>query len=164
MSEKLAAEKDRVVIFHYVLRDTDGTELESSHGGDAMAALMGHGNVMAGVEEAMAGRTGGEHLEVTLTPEQAFGERRENWQQRVQKKHVPKASRLRPGMQTQLQTNDGPRVVTVVKVGSSVVDVDLNHPFAGKTLTFAIDLVDVREASADELAHGHAHGVGGHHH
>lgn len=164
MSDKLAAEKDHVVSFHYVLSETGGAELESSRGGDPMAALIGHGNMMAGVEGALLGRSAGEQFEVTLQPEETFGERRDNWTQRIQKKLVPKGKRLRPGMQVQLQTDDGPRVVTVAKVGSSVVDVDLNHPFAGKTLVFAIEVLDVREASAEELAHGHAHGVGGHHH
>lgn len=164
MSDNLAAEKDRVVSFHYVLSEVDGAELESSRSGDPMAALIGHGNMMEGLEAALLGRTAGEQFDVTLQPEQTFGERREDWQQRIQKKHVPKGSRLRPGGQIQLQTDDGPRLVTVVKVGSSVVDVDLNHPFAGKTLVFAIELLEVRAASAEELAHGHAHGAGGHHH
>jgi len=164
MSDKLTAEKDRVVSFHYVLTEVEGARLESSSGGEPMAALIGHGNMMEGLEAALLGRTAGEQFEVALAPEQTFGERRDDWTQRIQKKHVPKGTRLRPGAQIQLQTDDGPRLVTVVKVGSSVVDVDLNHPFAGKTLVFAIELLEVREASEEEIAHGHAHGAGGHHH
>lgn len=164
MSDALVAAKDHVVSFHYVLSEAEGAELESSRGGDPMTALLGHDNMLAGVEAALLGRRAGEQFEVTLAPEETFGDRRENWTQRLQKKLVPKGKRLRPGMQIQLQTDDGPRLVTVVKVGSSVVDVDLNHPFAGKSLVFAIELLEVREASAEELAHGHAHGVGGHHH
>ena len=164
MNELLKAEKDRVASFHYVLSDEQGAELESSRSGDPVAALIGHGNVMPGLEAALEGRERGAHFEVTLAPDKAFGERQDDWVQRIQKKLVPRAARLRPGMPIQLQTEDGLRNVTVVKVGGSVIDVDLNHPYAGKTVTFAIELVDVREASSEELAHGHAHGAGGHHH
>jgi FKBP-type peptidyl-prolyl cis-trans isomerase SlyD len=164
MTENLAAAKDRVVSFHYTLRDSEGTELESSRGGEPMAALLGHENVMAGLEAALMEHLAGDAFEVTLSPEQAFGARRDGWVQRVSKKHVPKAARLKPGMIAQLPTDSGPRAVRVVKVGSSVVDVDLNHPYAGQTVTFAVELVSVREATPEELAHGHAHGAGGHHH
>jgi len=164
MTDSLAAAKDRVVSFHYTLHDSAGAKLESSRGNDPMAALIGHGNVMAGLEAAFTEHVAGDVFEVTLAPDQAFGERREGWVQRVSKKHLPKAPRLKPGMLTQLPTETGPRPVRVVKVGSSVVDVDLNHPYAGETVTFAVELVAVREATAEELAHGHAHGAGGHHH
>ena len=164
MTDKLKAEKDRVVSFHYAVSEVEGQQLESSRQGEPMAALIGHDNMMPDLEAALLGRTAGETFDVTLAPEQTFGERRDDWTQRIQKKHVPKGTRLRPGLAITLRTDDGPRLVTVVKVGSSVVDVDLNHPFAGKTLTFAVELLDVREASEEEIAHGHAHGVGGHHH
>ncbi|MFM8355516.1 MAG: peptidylprolyl isomerase [Gammaproteobacteria bacterium] len=101
---------------------------------------------------------------MALNPEQAFGERREDFVQRLSKKYLQNAARLKPGMQTTLQTKDGPRTVTVLKVGGKVVDVDLNHPLAGLALNFDLEVVDVRAATAEELAHGHAHGAGGHHH
>ena len=164
MAESLPADTDRVVTFHYALSDEQGQALGGSRGEEPVAALLGHGNVMPGLEKALVGRTVGEQFEVTLPPDQAFGERREDWVQRVSKKYVRQASRLRPGMQTELQTDEGMRTVTVVKVGSSVLDVDLNHPLAGRTIRFSVDIVDVREASDDERAHGHAHGAGGHHH
>ncbi len=97
MTDNLAAAKDRVVSFHYTLHDSARTELESSRGGDPMAALMGHGNVMAGLEAAFTDHMAGDVFEVTLSPEQAFGERREDWVQRVSKKHLPKAPRVKPG-------------------------------------------------------------------
>ena len=93
----------------------------------------------------------------------AYGEKRDGLSQRIPKKHFG-AQKLEPGMQVVLQTNFGPRAVTIQKVGMSVVDVDLNHPMAGKDLDFDIEVVEVREASAEELAHGHVHGEGGHHH
>ena len=164
MNDSMAADKDRVVAFHYVLSDEHGKELGSSRGEEPVAALVGHGNVMPGLEKALVGRTAGDKFEVTLPPDQAFGERREDWVQRVSKKYVRQAGRLKPGMQTELQTNEGMRTVTIVKVGNSVLDVDLNHPLAGRTIRFAVEISDVREASAEELTHGHAHGAGGHHH
>lgn len=93
----------------------------------------------------------------------AYGERRDGLTQRVPKKHFGN-QRLVPGQQVVLQTNFGPRAVTIQKVGMSVVDVDLNHPMAGKDLHFDVEIVDVREASPEEIEHGHVHGEGGHHH
>ena len=131
----LTVARDRVVRFHYVIRDDEGAELESTRDGEPLAVLQGRGNVLRGVEEALEGRRAGERLEVTLPPEQAFGARREDWTQRVPKKYLPDAKRLKPGAATVLRTREGPRPVTVVKVGSKVVDVDLNHPRAGMTRT-----------------------------
>ena len=91
------------------------------------------------------------------------GERREGLSQRIPKKHFGE-QKLEPGMQVVLQTNFGPRAVTIEKVGMSVVDVDLNHPMAGKDLHFDVEIVDVREATPEEAEHGHVHGEGGHHH
>ena len=105
-----------------------------------------------------------DRFDVIVPPEQGYGARRENYEQRVPKKYFRDADHLKPGMMTVLRTEDGYRQVTVLKVGSSVVDVDLNHPMAGQTLHFAIEVVDIRDATAEELEHGHVHGPGGHHH
>lgn len=156
-------EKNRVVSFHYSVREAGGEELESSRGRDPIAFLYGHGGIIPGLEPAFEGKAAGDSFEVTVAPEQAYGARRENLTQRIPKKHFGKAH-LAPGATVVLQTNQGPRMVVVQKVGMSVVDVDLNHPMAGKTLQFAIDVAEVREASEEEIAHGHAHGAGGHAH
>ncbi|MDH3643364.1 MAG: peptidylprolyl isomerase [Gammaproteobacteria bacterium] len=157
-------ERDRVVRFHYVIRNESGDELESTRDDEPLAILHGRGNVMGGIEEALAGHETGDRFEVTLAPEQAFGPRRDDWTQRVSKKYFPNAARLKPGMQTTLQTDDGVRPVTVIKVGGKVIDVDLNHPRAGQTLIFDLDVIEVREATSEERAHRHVHGPGGHHH
>jgi FKBP-type peptidyl-prolyl cis-trans isomerase SlyD len=125
--------------------------------------LVGHGNIIPGLENAMEGHEAGDKFEVDVAAADAYGEKREGLSQRVPKKHFGN-QRLEPGMQVVLQTNFGPRAVTIEKVGMSVVDVDLNHPMAGKNLHFAIGIADVREASPEELEHGHVHGEGGHHH
>ena len=159
-------EKDRIVRFHYSLTDATGAALESSHDGEPMAYLYGHGGMIEGLENALLGRDSGEKFTVTLAPEEAYGKRVEGSFQRIPIKHlqVKKNARLAPGMVVQVQTEQGLRQVTVVKPGKFNVDVDTNHPWAGKTLTFTVEVVDVAEATPEELAHGHAHGAGGHQH
>ena len=156
-------EKDRVVRFHYAVNEAAAhangeTAIETSKEREPLAILFGHGNIIPGLEKAMEGKEKGESFAAD-----AYGELREGLSQRVPKKHFGD-QRLAPGMQVVLNTNFGPRAVTIQKVGMSVVDVDLNHPMAGKDLHFDVEIVDVREASAEELEHGHVHGEGGHHH
>ena len=156
-------EKDRVVLFHYSVAEQGKDSIESSEGRGPLAILIGHGNIIPGLEKAMEGHAAGDKFGVDVAAADAYGEKREGLTQRVPKKHFG-AQRLEPGMQVVLNTNFGPRAVTIEKVGMSVVDVDLNHPMAGKDLHFDIEIVEVREASAEELEHGHVHGEGGHHH
>lgn len=157
-------EKDRVVRFHYAVAEAGQEPMESSKAvGEPLAILFGRGQIIPGLEKAMEGREAGENFTAAVTASDAYGERREGLGQRIPKKHFG-TQKLEPGMQVVLQTNFGPRAVTIEKVGMSVVDVDLNHPMAGKDLEFDIEIVDVREASEEELAHGHVHGEGGHQH
>lgn len=164
MSDSATAERDRVVRFHYRISDEAGRPVEQSPDGEPALALLGHGNLMQGLEAAMLGRRAGERFSVSLGPDKAFGTPREGWSQRVSKKHFPKGSRFQPGARLRLHTDQGARTVTVIKVGNKFVDVDLNHPLAGQTVTFDVELLEVRDATAEERAHGHAHGDGGHHH
>jgi FKBP-type peptidyl-prolyl cis-trans isomerase SlyD len=156
-------EKDRVVRFHYTVAEQGQEALESSQGNDPLAILIGHGNIIPGLEKAMEGHEDGDTFAVDVAAVDAYGEKRDGLTQRVPKKHF-EGQRLEPGMQVILNTNHGQRAVTIQKVGMSVVDVDLNHPMAGKDLHFDITIVDVRAATEEELAHGHVHGDGGHHH
>lgn len=157
-------EKDRVVRFHYAVAEMGQAAVENSkEAGEPIAILFGHGNIIPGLEKAMDGREAGDSFKTTVPAAEAYGEKREGLSQRIPKKHFG-AQKLEPGMQVVLQTNFGPRAVTIEKVGMSVVDVDLNHPMAGKDLDFDIEIVEVREASEEELAHGHVHGEGGHQH
>lgn len=156
-------EDNNVVRFHYTVSEAGRGKIESSREVEPMSVLIGHGNIIPGLESAMRGREAGDTFGVTVTPDQAYGERREGLVQRVPRKHF-KGAKLNPGMQVVLPTEQGQRAMTVKKVGISVVDVDLNHPMAGKTLDFDVEILDVREASAEELSHRHAHGDGGHQH
>ncbi len=156
-------EKDRVVRFHYTVSEVGQEPIESSKDRDPLVILFGHGNIIPGLENAMLDKRAGENFGVDVKAAEAYGEYREGLGQRVPKKHFGTA-KLAPGMQVVLQTNFGPRAVTVQKVGMSVVDVDLNHPMAGKDLHFDVEIVEVREANPEEIEHGHVHGDGGHHH
>ena len=156
-------EDNSVVRFHYTVSEPGQGPLESSREIEPLSVLIGHGNIIGGLESALKGREAGESFEVTVGPGDAYGDRREGLVQRVPRKHF-KGAKLAPGMQVMLPTDQGQRAMTVKKVGISVVDVDLNHPMAGKTLTFDVEILDVREASAEEISHKHAHGDGGHQH
>ena len=156
-------EDNRVVRFHYTVSEAGQGQIESSREMEPVSALIGHGNLLSGLEAAMKDREAGDRFEVTLAPDQAYGPHREGLEQRVPRKHF-KGARLAPGMQVTLPTDQGPRAMTIKKVGMSVVDVDLNHPMAGKTLAFDVEVIDVREATPDEIAHRHVHGEGGHQH
>ena len=153
-----------VARFHYTLKDEAGKEIESSQGSDPLAYLHGFKNMLVGVEKALAGKEAGDKFSVTLQPEEAYGERQEDALQRVPVKHLQGAGKWQPGMTALVHTEQGERQVTVVKVGKFMVTVDINPPLAGKVLTFDLEVVDVREATAEEIEHGHAHGVGGHQH
>lgn len=156
-------EKDRVVRFHYSVAEVGQEPIETSEGRDPLVILIGHGNIIPGLEKAMMDKEAGEKISVDVSAADAYGERREGLTQRVPKKHFG-TTKLVAGQQVVLQTNFGPRAVTVQKIGMSVVDVDLNHPMAGKDLHFEVEIVEVREAAAEEIAHGHVHGDGGHQH
>lgn len=154
---------DSVVQIHYHLSDENGL-IEDSSSGQPLLYLHGHQNMLPAIENALAGKTVGDNLELVLAPKDAYGERDENAIQSVQVKHLKGAKKWAPGMTAVLETAQGHRQVKIVKVGMFKADVDVNHPLAGKTLTFKLKVVDVRAATAEEIAHGHAHGVGGHNH
>lgn len=160
-------EKNKVVSFHYRLSESNEV-VEDSRQGEPITYLHGHSGLIKGLENALEGKQAGDHISVTVPPEQGYGERRENSQQRVSINHIVNPTRgkvkYKPGMVVQLNTKNGPQPVEILKVGLKTLDVDTNHPLAGKTLLFDIDVIEVRDATAEELAHGHAHGAGGHAH
>jgi len=154
-------EDKKFVSFHYTLRDEHGELLESSREGDPMTYLHGAGNIIPGLEKALVGKVAGDQFEASVEPAEAYGERDENGVQRIPAKHFKQAGRLEPGQMVVLQTRQGPRQVKVVKVGRFNVDIDTNHPMAGLSLTFDVEVTDVRDATAEEVTHGHVHGPGG---
>lgn len=161
----MSIKQNDVVTLHFTVNDPlTGEELESTRGDEALAVLQGSGTLPEKVEAALLGKAGGETLTVDLSASEAFGPRKEGAQQRISKKHFKQLGKIQKGDILPLRTENGVEVVTVLKVGHSVVDVDMNHPFAGKDLRYSLEILDVREATPEEIEHGHAHGPGGHHH
>jgi len=160
----MIAEKDKVVTFHYMLKNADGEQMESSHDGDPITYLHGANNIVTGLEKAMEGHAIKDSFTATLEPEEAYGVRNENNIQRVPLKRLKGIGKISVGQVLNLQTNKGQVQVTVLKVGRFNVDVDGNHPLAGQQLTFDVEVADIREASKEELEHRHVHGPGGHQH
>jgi len=155
---------DRVVTIHYTLKNDSGTVLDSSAGGEPLAYIQGHGNLVSGLEKALEGKEHGSSLVVVVAPAEGYGERDEALIQRVPKRTLQGSGDIKKGMQFQARTDDGMRLFTVTAVIGDMVTLDGNHPLADQTLHFDIEVVGVREATAEELEHGHVHGAGGHHH
>ncbi len=159
---------DTVVSFFYTLRNAEGDVLESNEDDQPMVYLHGHNNMIPGLEAAMLGKQAGDSFDITLQPEDAYGERDEGQVLKVPVKHLQGLSKgersWKAGMVALVETDQGPRHVTVLKPGRFMVQVDTNHPLAGQTLSYAIRIDSLRQAEAGEIAHGHAHGPGGHHH
>ncbi|MDC8011842.1 FKBP-type peptidyl-prolyl cis-trans isomerase [Tahibacter soli] len=159
----MIAEKDKIVSFHYSLTDESGEVVDSSQTrGVPLSVLLGHGNIIPAMDKALVGKTAGDKFEVVAAPDEAYGPRNDDAKQRVPKKYFQNGAKLKAGDVTVLALKQGgQRVVTVLKVGMTAIDVDLNHPLAGQTLKFDVEVVSVRDPDESELAHGHAHGDGG---
>jgi FKBP-type peptidyl-prolyl cis-trans isomerase SlyD len=156
----LIADK-KVASFHYTLCNEQGEQIESSRERQPMTYLHGARNIIPGLETALAGKAAGDQFQVTIAPAEAYGERRADGIQRIPAKHFRDPKHLRPGQRVSIQTRQGELPATVVKVGRFNVDVDTNHPLAGQTLTFDVEVTAVRDATAEEISHGHVHGPGG---
>lgn len=150
-----------VVAFHYTMTDESGEVVETSRDGEAATFLFGHRQMIESLEGSMLGKEKGETYSITLPPELAYGILRPNSQMRVGMKNLQFEGKLEPGMMVPLITKEGLRPVTVVKVGKFNVDIDTNHPLAGKVLTFDVEIVDVRESTDEERKHGHVHSPDG---
>jgi len=160
----MIAEKNKAVSFHYTLKNSAGEEMETSREKEPMVYLHGANNIITGLEKAMEGHTVKDTFTATLEPEDAYGIRNEKNVQRVPLKRLKGIGKISVGQILNLKTNKGQVQVTVLKVGRFNVDVDGNHPLAGVQLTFDVEIMDIRDATEDEIKHGHAHGPGGHQH
>lgn len=156
--------ENTVVVIDYTLTDNAGSVIDSSEGAGPLAYLHGAGNIIPGLEAALAGKQAGDEVKATIEPEQAYGERHEQLKQDVPRELFSGVDDVQAGMQFQSETDQGPVLVTVVEVNEETVTVDGNHPLAGMQLNFDVTIREVREATAEELDHGHVHGEGGHQH
>ncbi len=156
--------ENKVASIHYTLKDDAGQVLDSSSEGQPLTYLQGFGNIIPGLEQEMAGKSVGDKFEVTVEPEDAYGFRQDEMIQAVPRSAFDGVDNIEVGMRFQAQTANGPVPVVVTQVEDEQITVDGNHPLAEMKLHFSVEVVDVREASAEELQHGHAHGPGGHDH
>lgn len=156
--------KDKVVSIDYTLTDPQGQVLDTSKGRGPLSYIQGAGNIIPGLESALEGKQSGDQLKTTIPPEQAYGPKDPKMVQAVPRSSFQGVPDIQPGMQFQASGQGQTRVVTVVEVKGDQVMVDANHPLAGVALTFDVKVVEVRDANAEELSHGHVHGPAGHHH
>lgn len=155
--------RQKVVNIHYTLTSQEGEVLDSSQGGEPLAYLHGANNIIPGLEKALEGHEAGSEIDVNVPAEEAFGERQPELIQSVPRSQFPDEVTPEVGMQFQAQTPMGPQTVIVVDLSEETVTVDANHPLAGQDLNFSAQVVDVRDATPEEIEHGHAHGPGGAH-
>ena len=154
----------KVVFIHYTLTNEEGEVLDSSQGQAPLAYIHGEGNIIPGLESALLGKVAGDKVKVTIPPGGAYGERDEDLIQSVPVEAFHGVDTIEPGMQFHTETPDGVQMVTVKSVEGDQVVLDGNHPMAGLTLNFEVEVTEVRDATAEEMEHGHVHGPGGHHH
>lgn len=152
-------EEHAVVLIHYVLTNDDKEVLDSSEGQDPLAYLHGTGHLIEGLEAQLLGKAAGDKLDVTVQPGDGYGEFNKELVQTVPSDVFEGVESIEPGMQFQTSNEGGSggETITVVSVENDEVTIDGNHPLAGETLHFAVDIIEVREASAEELEHGHVH-------
>ena len=155
----------RVVTFHYTVKDKSGKKVDSSVGSDPMSFLEGSGQIIPGLESALKDVKAGDKKSVDVKAAEAYGEYDKELKFDVPKTQFPKGEQIEVGMQFRAgQPGEPSPVFTVTSVSDASISVDGNHPLAGQDLSFEVEVVDVRDATLEEIKHGHAHGPGDHHH
>lgn len=154
----------KVVSIDYTLTDDKQQTLDSSEGGEPLVYLHGVGQLVAGLEKELEGKSAGESFKVTVSPAEGYGLRDDKKTGVIPKAQIQGAGDLQVGAQLQAQSPEGVQILTITKIDGDNVTVDANHPLAGENLNFDVTIRDVREATPEEVSHGHVHGPGGHHH
>ena len=155
---------NKVVSMHYKLTNDSGETLDSSEGSEPLAYIHGVGNLIPGLEKELEGKKAGDKLKVHVKPEDGYGVRDDALIQAVPRRMFKGMGDLKVGMRLQAQSDHGVRVVRITHLAGDMVTVDGNHELAGVPLNFDVEITDVRDATGEELEHGHVHGPGGHHH
>ncbi|MBS4035772.1 MAG: peptidylprolyl isomerase [Ignavibacterium sp.] len=157
--------QNKVVTFNYTLKDEEGNTLDSTVNAAPFSFLSGMGQILPKLEEAITGMLLGTRKNVKISAAEAYGEYNEGAVQQVDRTNFPKDADLQPGMQFMANSPDGNQMPFIIsEVKDDNIKIDFNHPLAGKNLEFDVELLDIRDATSEELAHGHVHGPGGHHH
>lgn len=167
MSENTIKENTIASVHYTGTLPESGEVFDSSEGRDPLTFLVGHGQMIPGFEKEMMGAGVGERREFTLTPEQAYGDRDDQAVMQIPRENfapLEEEAKLEVGMQLVAQMPHGPSPFTIIELTDELVTGDFNHALAGKSLTFSVEVVELRDASEEELAHGHVHGPGGHEH
>ena len=157
-------ENNRVVQIHYTLKDDQGEILDSSAGQSPLPYIHGVGALIPGLEKELHGKQAGDKFTAVIAPSEGYGEYDKTAVFQVSSDGFEDDDELELGMQVQLDTEQGPAIATVTKIEGEEVTLDLNHPLAGVSLHFDVEVIEVREATQEELAHGHVHTPGAHHH
>lgn len=150
----------KVVYIHYTLRNKEGAVIDSSSQETPLAYIHGIGDIIPGLEKALSGKSEGERINISIEPEEAYGYRNETLIQAVPRNAFQGVEEPQEGMQFQAQTPNGTQLITVTEISGEEIIVDANHPLAGETLDFNVEVVDVRDATEEELNHGHVHAPG----
>ncbi|UCF31080.1 MAG: peptidylprolyl isomerase [bacterium] len=157
----MKAGKGKVVSIEYTLRDDQGEVIDTSEGREPLDYIHGAGNIIQGLENSLEGREAGESFTVSIPPEEAYGSRDDSLLHYVERRFLDVEGEIEVGMQFQAQAEHGTVILTVANVEGDSITLDQNHPLAGSTLYFEVEVVGVREATAEELEHGHPHGPEG---
>ena len=157
-------ENNAAVLLAYTLTDADGEELDKSTSDEPFAYLHGSHGIIPGLENALTGKAVGDAFTVTIEPEDGYGERNDALVSEVSRDLFQGVDELEVGMAFHGESDQGPQMVVITAVDGDTVTVDANPPLAGMQLTFDVEVLDVREATEEELTHGHVHGPGGHQH
>jgi FKBP-type peptidyl-prolyl cis-trans isomerase SlyD len=157
--------KNSVVSMEYTLKDDAGEVVDSSEGSEPLTYLHGHGQIVAGLERALDGKVKGDKVTVTVSPKDGYGERNDKKVMQIERSRLPGEMKPEVGMQLAAEGPGGEVVpLWITKIAGDDITLDGNHPMAGKALHFAVEIKDIREATKQELDHGHVHGAHGHDH
>ena len=162
--QNMKISKNSVVIMHYALKNDDGEDLGNSRGHEPMAYIHGYDNVVVGLEKELEGKMAGDKFSTVIPPEEGYGVKDDDGIKKIDKDRFEGDEEISVGMQIQVDIEGKVSVASVTEIGKEEITLDLNHPLAGVTLHFDIEVMNVREATEEELSHGHVHGPGGHHH
>lgn len=160
----MIVENEKVVLMDYTLKNEAGDVLDTSDGREPLAYIQGYQNIIPGLEKEMEGKKAGDKFKAVIQPEDGYGKFNPALVQEVKREMFQGVEDLAVGMQFQAQTPEGPVLMTITKIDGDKITVDGNHALADQVLTFDVEVVEIRDATAEEKEHKHVHGAGGHHH
>ncbi len=160
----MTVENDKVVLMNYTLTNDNGDVIDSSEGQEPLAYIQGYQNIIPGLEKEMSGKKVGDKFKAVVQPEEGYGKFNPALIQVVKREMFKGVEELDLGMQFQAQLEDGAILMTITKIDGDDITIDGNHALADQILTFDVEVMEVRDATAEELEHKHVHGAGGHHH